>query len=86
MLFETVLPAVLLGSLFEDVKLALIIITFIFLVGWTSDKAGSKTLGIVLAAIIAYLTFYTHFEILIIVLLLFFGYPFFEQIVAGLES
>jgi chromate transport protein ChrA len=66
-------------DLWSDVKLAMIIISFIFLMKWTTEITESKKLGIILAAIIAYLTFYSHFEILIFVLIFFFAYPFFSE-------
>lgn len=73
-------------ALWADIKLVLTLIFFIYLLKWTSDITGSKMLGIILAAIVAYLTFFSHFEILIFVLIFFFGYPFFEKIAEGFEG
>lgn len=67
-------------DLWSDIKLALVLISFVFLLKWTSEITNSKKIGIIFAFIIAYLTFYSHFEILIFVLLFFFGYPFFAQV------
>lgn len=65
-------------DLWTDLKLAFTIIAFIFLVKWSTDKLEHKTLGVMLAAVIAYLTFYSHFILLVIVIIFFFGYPIFE--------
>jgi len=72
--------------LWNDLKLVLTLIFFMYLLKWSSDITGSKMLGIILAAIVAYLTFFSHFEILILVLIFFFGYPFFEKIAEGFKE
>ena len=74
------------ADLWSDIKLALVLISFVFLLKWTSDITGSKKVGIIFALVIAYLTFYSHFEILIFVLLFFFGYPFFGEIANAMEK
>ncbi len=70
------------GDLWSDLQLALIIIIFIYLVGWASDLTKSKKIGVVLALIIVYLTVYQHTWLLIFVVLLFFGYAFIEKFTA----
>lgn len=64
-------------DLWMDLKLAFTIIAFIFLVKWSADILDNKPLGIILAAVIAYLTFFSHYELLILVVVFFFGYPLF---------
>lgn len=71
------------GLLWADVRLALIIIVFMYLLEWTVSFTESKAIGLILAAAIAYLTFYQHYGILIFVLIFFFGYPFFEKLAEG---
>jgi hypothetical protein len=71
------------GLLWADVRLALIIIVFMYLLQWTVSFTKSKSIGLILAAVIAYLTFYQHYGILIFVLIFFFGYPFFEKLAEG---
>ena len=73
------------AELWSDIKLVLTLIFFMYLLKWTSDLTGSKMLGIVLAAVVAYLTFFSHFEILVFVLIFFFGFPFFEKVAEGFE-
>lgn len=74
------------GDLWTDIKLVLTIIFFIYLLKWTTDFTGSKMIGIILAAVVAYLTFFQHFEILVFVLIFFFGYPFFGKISEGFSG
>jgi len=73
---ETMIAA----DMWSDLRLALTIIAFIFLVKWSSDVLDNKFLGIIIAAIIAYLTFFQHYELLILGVILFFGYPIFQGI------
>ena len=61
------------GDLWSDLKLVLILVFFLYLLKWSNEFTGSKKLGLIIAVVIAYLTFYSHFEILIWVLILFFG-------------
>ena len=72
------------ADMWTDLKLALTLILFIYLVNWLSDLSKSKKLGIILAAIIAYLTFFTHFEMLVIIMVIFFAYPFFMGLAEAL--
>jgi ABC-type arginine/histidine transport system permease subunit len=67
------------GDLWSDLRLAMAILFFLFLVVWLSDMMGSKKIGFVVGIVVAYLTFFSHIEILIFVLLFFFGYGVFEQ-------
>jgi len=71
------------GLLWADLRLALIIIVFIYLLQWAITFTGSKAVGLILASVLAYLTFYQHYSILVLVLVLFFGYPFFEKLAEG---
>ncbi|RLG21834.1 hypothetical protein DRN74_00185 [Candidatus Micrarchaeota archaeon] len=71
------------GGLWSDIGIAITIILFVYLVKWASDLTKSKTLGIIIGAAIAYFTFYQHFEVLLFVLLFFFGYPFWESLTKG---
>ena len=74
------------GMLWADLRLALMLIIFIYLLKWTVDFTKSKAVGLILAAVISYLTFYQHFEILVFVLIFFFGYPFFEKVAEGFDG
>ena len=73
------------GELWSDLKLALGIMFFIYTITWLSGMTGSKKLGILIAAVVAYLTFFSHFELLIVVLILFFCFPVFEKAAEGIE-
>ncbi len=66
------------SALWSDLRLAFTIIAFIFLLKWSTDILDNKPLGVILAAVIAYLTFFSHYELLIIAVILFFGYPVFK--------
>jgi len=66
------------GDLWSDLQLAAILFVFVYLVQWAIGMTGSRRVGILLAIVIVYLTIYQHMEVLIIVVLLFFGYAFFE--------
>ena len=74
------------GSVFGDLQLALSLIAFIFLFKWSVSFTDSVLLGGLLALAVAYLTFFSHFEMLILVLLFFFGAPLFSGIIAGLTT
>lgn len=74
------------SSTFADLQMALSLIAFLFLFKWSVKFTDSVLLGGLLALAIAYLTFFSHFEMLIIVLLFFFGAPFFAGIFAGLQA
>jgi chromate transport protein ChrA len=65
------------ADMWNDLKLALTLILFVYLVTYLSGLTGSKKLGIIMAAIVAYLTFFTHWEMLVLILVIFFAYPFF---------
>ncbi len=73
-------------TLWNDLRIVFTIIFFLFLMKWSSEFTGSKAIGVILAAIISYLTFYKHFELLIIILILFFAYPFFSAVAEGLSG
>ncbi|MFH0986659.1 MAG: hypothetical protein V1911_01280, partial [Candidatus Micrarchaeota archaeon] len=66
------------GLLWADIRIVLIIIMFVFLLKWTLDFTKSKAVGVILATLVAYLTFYSHFELLMLILVVFFCYPFLE--------
>ncbi|MFW5902653.1 MAG: hypothetical protein ACOCTT_02075 [archaeon] len=68
------------ADMWGDLRLALTIIAFIFLVKWSADVLDNNLLGVIVAAIIAYLTFFRHYELLVIGIILFFGYPIFAGI------
>lgn len=72
------------GDLWSDLQLALILFVFIYLVQWAIGTTGSKRVGILLAIILVYLTVYQHVELLILTVVFFFGYAFFEQFEVGL--
>lgn len=65
------------ADLWTDLRLALTIIAFLYLVKWGTDMMKNKVLGVIIAIIIAYLTIFNHFELLILAMVLFFGYPVF---------
>lgn len=68
-------------DIMNDLKLAFVLILFIIFIKWVIDKTGSKVLAIVIAVIFAYLTFYSHYELLIIAILFFFLWPAIEQLI-----
>ncbi len=70
------------GDVWSDLKLAFLIIIFIYLVSWASDLTKSKKIGVILAIIIAYLTVFQHPWLLFMTVLLFFGYAFLEKFAA----
>jgi len=74
------------GDLWSDLKLVLMLVFFLYLLSWSNEFTGSKKLGLLIAVIIAYLTFFQHFEILIWILILFFAYPFFTAVSEGLSG
>lgn len=67
----------------SDLKLALMLMVFVYVVQWMTGITGSKKVGIVIAAVVAYLTIFSHFEILLFVILFFFAYPFWDRMVEG---
>jgi len=67
------------ADLWTDLRLAFTLIFFVYLVKWGADLTKSKALGVLLAAVVGYLTFYSHPELVIVILVFFFGYPFFEK-------
>lgn len=73
-------------DIWADLKLAFIIILFIIFIKWVIDKTGSKVLAIIIAVIFAYLTFYSHYELLIIAMLFFFIWPALEQLVIAYQG
>jgi hypothetical protein len=68
------------ADLWTDVQLAAILFVFVYLVQWAIAMTGSRKIGVVLAIILVYLTIYSHVEILVLVILMFFGYAFFESV------
>ena len=56
------------------IKLILLLIIFIFIVQWAKDTTGSKILAILIGLIMTYLVF-SHEEIAIIAIVLFFVLP-----------
>ena len=78
-------PFIILDIL-NDLKLAFILILFIIFVKWVIDKTGSKVLAIVVAVIFAYLTFYSHYELLIIAILFFFILPSVIKLIEGYQK
>jgi len=72
------LQGVEMGDLWTDLQLASILFVFIYLAQWGIGMTGSRRVGILLAIILVYLTIYQHMGVLVIVMVLFFGYAFFE--------
>lgn len=73
-------------AMWEDLKLALTLILFIYLVNYLSGLSGSKKIGIVLAAIVAYLTFFAYWQMLVIIMFIFFMFPFFSGLASALTG
>lgn len=69
-------------GLMEDLRLALTLIILVYFAQWAIAGTGSRKVGILVALIIVYLTVWRHFIILVLVVMFFFGYAFFE----GFES
>lgn len=66
------------ADLWTDLQLAAILFVFVYLVQWAISMTGSKRVGILLAIVIVYLTVYRHFELLVLTMIFFFGYAFFD--------
>ena len=73
-------------DVWADVKLAFVLLLFIIFIKWVIDKTGSKVLAIVIAVIFAYLTFYSHYELLIIAILFFFVLPSVIKLIEGYQT
>lgn len=67
------------SDIWTDIQLAAILFVFIYLVQWAISMTGSRRVGILLAIVLVYLTIYQHMEVLVIVMVLFFGYAFWEN-------
>ncbi|MEM3737780.1 MAG: hypothetical protein QXQ88_00260 [archaeon] len=74
------------GNIWNDLRIVFTIILFLFVYKWASDFIGSKKIGIILAAIISYFTFYLHPELIIWIIILFFGYAFLEGMAETLSE
>lgn len=74
------------SDLWGDLTVVIMLIFFIYLFKWSVETTGSKKIGLILAVIIGYLTFFRHIEILIFVLIFFFGFPFFGKLVEGFDG
>jgi hypothetical protein len=74
------------ADMWNDLKLALMLIIFLYLVTYLSGLSGSKKLGIILAAIIAYLTFFSYWQMLVIIMVIFFIFPFFTGIAEAISD
>ena len=74
------------ADMWSDLKLALTLILFVYLVSYLSGLTGSKKLGVVMAVVVAYLTFFSHWEMLVIILVIFFAFPFFTAIADALSD
>ena len=66
------------GDLWTDLQLALTLFVFVYIVQWAIGITGSKRIGILLSIVIIYLTIYQHVELLVLTVMFFFGYAFFE--------
>jgi hypothetical protein len=62
------------------------LILFVYLVNYLSGLSGSKKIGIIMAIVIAFLTFFTYPEMLIIILFIFFAFPFFTGLADALSG
>jgi len=63
----------LLQTINQDIELALILVFFVWLFAWTKGQLGDPKLAVIIAAIVAYLTVYSHPELIwIAVIILFF--------------
>ena len=66
------------GDLWTDLQLAAILFVFVYLVQWGIGMTGSRRVGILLAIVVVFLTVYQHFVVLVLVIVFFFGYAFFD--------
>lgn len=62
------------ADVISDLRLAGILVVFIYLVQWGIGMTGSRKVGILLAIIVTFLTIYQHFILLVLVVFFFFGY------------
>ena len=67
------------GDLWTDIQLASILFVFVYLTQWAISMTGSRRVGVLLAIVVVYLTIYQHIEILVLVMVLFFGYAFWDN-------
>ena len=74
----------------EDVRIALTLVFFVWILNWAKDNLGSPKIAVVLAAVIVYLTFYKHKELVwvVVALILFstFGKGFLSKVMGGGKS
>lgn len=63
----------LLQAASQDFELALILVFFVWLFAWTKGQLGDPKLAVIIAAIVAYLTVYSHPELLWIAVILMFA-------------
>ena len=74
------------ADMWSDLKIAMTLILFVYLVTYLTGLTGSKKLGIIMAVIVAYLTFFSHWEMLVIILFIFFAFPFFTGLADALAG
>jgi len=67
------------GDIWTDIQLAAILFVFVYLTQWAISMTGSRRVGVLLAIVLVYLTIYQHIEVLVLVMVLFFGYAFWEN-------
>jgi hypothetical protein len=68
------------GTFWTDFRLALILILFVYIVQWAISQTGSKKMGVIIGSIVAYLSVYKHWELMILIVVVFFGYNFFYRL------
>jgi ABC-type amino acid transport system permease subunit len=68
------------ASFWTDFRLALILIVFVYIVQWTISQTGSKKTGVIVGTIVAYLSIFRHWELLVFIIIFFFGYNFFYRL------
>ena len=68
------------ADLISDVRLALVLILFVYIVQWGISQTGDKKLGVIVGSIVAYLSICKHWEFIVIIVVVFFGYNFFYRL------
>jgi chromate transport protein ChrA len=68
------------ADIWTDLRLILTLVLFVYIVQWAISQTGSKKMGVIIGSIVAYLTIYKHWEFIVLIVVVFFGYNFFYRL------
>ena len=68
------------ADFWSDLRLILTLVLFVYIVQWAISQTGDKKLGVIVGSIVAYLTIYQHWEMIVFIVVVFFGYNFFYRL------